>query len=67
MPIYEYKCERCGKEFERVVFSSDSDHQACPVCGCAETRKLVSVFASRGLSREAVGGCSHGSHGPGHS
>ena len=25
MPIFEFKCDGCGKEFERLVFSSGKD------------------------------------------
>jgi putative FmdB family regulatory protein len=58
MPIYEFKCERCGEEFERVVFASDSDPVNCPKCDSGETRKLLSVFASTGLEKALDAGCS---------
>ena len=36
MPIYEYTCTKCGKDFEELVFGDDLP--ACPHCGAAETR-----------------------------
>ena len=31
MPIYEYTCTKCGKDFEELVFGDDLP--ACPHCG----------------------------------
>lgn len=65
MPIYEFKCGQCGKEFERLVFSGNDDPENCPACGSAETRKILSVFASASADKGSTG-CSH-SHSSGHS
>lgn len=40
MPIFEYKCGRCGQEFEELVFGDDAP--ACPACGSKKTSKLMS-------------------------
>lgn len=40
MPIYEYHCEKCGHEFEELVFGDEMP--ACPKCGAAKTGKLMS-------------------------
>lgn len=40
MPIYEYMCDKCGREFEELVF--DDAPPSCPQCGAARTRKLMS-------------------------
>jgi len=47
MPIYEYYCQKCNKEFElrRAISMADS-HALCPSCG-SESQKLVSAFASK--------------------
>jgi len=66
MPIFEFRCERCGVEFERLVFSSGQNSEACPDCGSLETRKVLSVFASGGgLKKSAVSCSSSSSHGGG--
>jgi putative FmdB family regulatory protein len=63
MPIYEFKCEQCGKEFERLVFASEIGEVVCPVCGSDQTRRTMSVFSSNALERQAAS-CA-GSHGGG--
>jgi len=45
MPIYEYQCASCGKEFEVLVRNSSSA-PACPVCNGSELRKKLSTFAA---------------------
>ncbi|MCB9662633.1 MAG: zinc ribbon domain-containing protein [Alphaproteobacteria bacterium] len=42
MPIYEYRCEACGEDFEKMV-KLDAPVPACPACGAAQTRKLISA------------------------
>lgn len=47
MPIYEYRCTTCEKEFEQMrPISQSGEPAACPTCGTAST-KLPSVFASK--------------------
>lgn len=47
MPIYEYFCSKCGREFELRRSLSEADNPAlCPKCG-SEGQKLISVFASK--------------------
>jgi len=41
MPIYEYKCESCDHQFEKLVRIS-ADAPPCEVCG-AKVKKLVSA------------------------
>jgi putative FmdB family regulatory protein len=41
MPIYEYECARCGERFEELVAAGEVA-VACPSCGAAETRRLLS-------------------------
>ncbi|MDQ7783796.1 MAG: zinc ribbon domain-containing protein [Desulfomonilaceae bacterium] len=57
MPIFEYVCSSCGKEFERLVFTSESDRVECPSCGSNETRKEFSVFSCSGIERSIAGSC----------
>jgi putative FmdB family regulatory protein len=40
MPIYEYRCEKCG-EFERTQRISDPPLQRCPTCR-RKVRRLIS-------------------------
>lgn len=44
MPIYEYSCEKCGREFEELVFGEAAAHLA-RLGGSRETHKLMSRCA----------------------
>lgn len=51
MPLFEFECCRCGKQFERLVFASESDGVTCPDCGCTDTVRQFSVFACAGREK----------------
>ena len=60
MPLYEYHCNTCGKEFEKMVRFSEADQSpTCPACQGEDTRKKISAFAS--LASMLTGGSSSGS------
>lgn len=42
MPIYEYKCNACGHEFEELCFVPD-EKPKCPKCNNLNTQKKISV------------------------
>jgi len=44
MPMYEYRCEACGKQFELRQKFSDPPATDCPDCGGA-VAKLISAAA----------------------
>ncbi|PYV90999.1 MAG: FmdB family transcriptional regulator [Acidobacteria bacterium] len=44
MPIYEYRCEKCGNQFEVIQKISDSPLKTCPTCKGRLT-KLISQTA----------------------
>jgi putative FmdB family regulatory protein len=44
MPLYEYKCEACDHQFERIQKFSDPPIEVCPACG-GRVRKLLSTPA----------------------
>ncbi len=41
MPIYEYRCDRCGKEFEAWQKFSDAPIETCESCG-GHASKMIS-------------------------
>lgn len=45
MPIYEYLCTECDREFETLVSAAKAEQTSCPACGAAHPRRLMSVIA----------------------
>ena len=45
MPIYEYRCDACGSQFEKLVRAS-SPAVACPGCGGEKLEQQYSTFAA---------------------
>jgi putative FmdB family regulatory protein len=46
MPLYEYRCNKCGKGFEKLTsFRDAAKEQTCPICGSTNVERLVSSFA----------------------
>ena len=41
MPLYEYLCDDCGRQFELIRKFSDPPVEKCPTCG-GTVRKLMS-------------------------
>ena len=67
MPIYEYQCKQCGREFEQLVLGQECP--TCPACESDNVCRLMSCcgFVSKGAGGETVsasagssscGGCS---------
>lgn len=46
MSIYEFHCEKCERDSEILVRSSDWKGTKCPNCGSTKLAKKFSVFAS---------------------
>jgi putative FmdB family regulatory protein len=46
MPVYEYRCGGCGKEFERYL-PSPAANVTCPGCESVDVKRRLSVFAMK--------------------
>ncbi len=47
MPIYEYKCVKCGNKFELLQKMDEGNNDiTCPKCGTSKPKKLFSTFSS---------------------
>ena len=45
MPIYEYRCQDCGNQFEKLV-RRDAAAPECPSCGHSNLAQVLSTFAA---------------------
>ena len=44
VPLYEYRCKKCGHQFEKIQSFSAPDEKECPVCN-GELERLISAPA----------------------
>ncbi len=63
MPLYEYKCAKCDKNFE--ILQRNNEKVVCPNCGGKALEKQFSVFASSSPSGSTSGGGSTPPSSPG--
>ena len=47
MPIYEYRCQSCGHELDKLQKMSDPPLIDCPACGKPTLKKLISASGFR--------------------
>ena len=47
MPIYEYQCQSCGHELEKLQRMNDDALTDCPECGKSSLKRLISAAAFR--------------------
>ncbi len=52
MPIYEYTCAACGREFEELILASEAP--TCPDCGDRRGQKRLSAFAVASAASNSV-------------
>ena len=45
MPVYEYQCKKCGREFEYQQRMSDPDKTLCEACGAEALERMISRTA----------------------
>lgn len=59
MPIYEYKCETCGHEFEKLVLGKNAEKDiTCPKCNQNKIKRLLSSTGF--ISKTGGNSCSAG-------
>lgn len=47
MPIYEYRCDACGHELEKLQKLSDAPLTVCPACNAPQLVKKISAAGFR--------------------
>ena len=58
MPIFEFVCRKCGKQFEELFLSSTDDKKTtCPNCKSKKVDKLISAgsFRPKGIPKGSGG------------
>ncbi|MEA3427771.1 MAG: zinc ribbon domain-containing protein [Thermodesulfobacteriota bacterium] len=45
MPIYAYKCNKCGGIFDHLALSFSEPAPKCPNCGAKNPKKQLSAFS----------------------
>jgi len=67
MPLYEFKCNNCGHQFEELLMASEVEagKVKCPACNSKRVEREFSAFATSngGSSSGFAGGGSCGSGG----
>jgi len=70
MPVYTYRCEECGIQFEKTQKFTDAPLKRCPECGKSSLQKVYSpvgiIFKGSGFyatdHRSASGATRHSDH-----
>jgi putative FmdB family regulatory protein len=63
VPIFEYRCKKCGHKMEFLEKSRSISKHVCEQCGSNNLQKLLSGFAvgrSKSSSSESCGLCPEG-------
>jgi putative FmdB family regulatory protein len=66
MPLYEYTCKKCHRDFELLIRGQEAPE--CPTCGSRQLQKLLSIPAAHTASSKSLpmcpaappGGCGSG-------
>ena len=54
MPMFEFQCDQCGREFDKLVSQEGRKSVVCPECGAAGIRQKLSQFGT--ASRQSAPG-----------
>ncbi len=65
MPIYEYRCQACGKQFDKLIrsLSQVPPEIACPACQSTQTQRVLSALAVQ-AGRASGGGAEEAAAAP---
>src|SRR5512139_698089 len=61
MPLYEYRCEKCGQQYESYKrLSEEKKDETCPACGGRAVKMGISLFTAKGTSPGGGSSCGIG-------
>jgi len=55
MPTYQYRCRKCGEEFEKFQSFTDDSIPRCTGCGTRSKQNVSKVFGAVGISFKGSG------------
>ncbi len=55
MPIYDYKCLKCGSTSEILVHGMDGHNVDCPECGSSDMERLLTTSYSFRMGSQVPG------------
>ncbi|WP_425061076.1 FmdB family zinc ribbon protein [Sporomusa carbonis] len=59
MPIYDFKCNECGRQFDQLCRLNWEGTIKCPSCSQSNITKVISLISSHGRSTaDNCGSCS---------
>jgi putative FmdB family regulatory protein len=60
MPLYTYRCRKCGQEKEYLVMGGRGEPKECPKCGGKKMERKLGAFRCGGSSGKpsSTGSCS---------
>lgn len=64
MPMYNFSCAHCGKDFVKILTSSDISTITCSNCGSSDIKKVHSTantFSQKSSDKTPTGALSGGS------
>jgi putative FmdB family regulatory protein len=47
MPLFDFSCLECGKQFARIISNAEKGKLKCPECNSSNIKQLLSSFNSR--------------------
>lgn len=59
MPLLDFRCRQCGRQFEELVYGNDREKLACPACGCKEIDQVYQgkCYTGKTSSGACTGHC----------
>jgi len=61
MPLYEYRCEACGQQFESYRrLTEEKKEEKCPACGGRAVKLGISLFTAKGTPSPGGSSCGGG-------
>jgi len=63
MPLFEYRCKKCGGAFEHLARRADDVPSRCPSCGAPRPERQLSVFSAAAPTPAGAPPCASGACG----